>query len=305
MSMCSCDNLDYYSEFAEWVADLRQSKVLILSNRDVTVEPRLRGEDYYVYKLLEQLKKSGIRADTFYLSKNRTKFYQQEKMNNMENIENVVKKYDVILLHCISPFKLLKAKFKYNLKLIMPVFFLWNKVSSAFFNLKGLLGNIFWQLIISDYIATSSRVMKGLRVRGILRKIYLIPPVYECKYCNPIENANKLRKLKKRLPRKIKVVYIGSLNDKRFPLDSAVRKLRSYGASVCTLDVYTTSPIEQETYAVSNVTVNIKKKILLDKEKCKVLREAHLFIAPKRQTTMDPSMSVMEATYHGDIVIRI
>ena len=303
--MCSRDNLDYYSEFADLVADLKQSKALLLSNRDVTLEPHLRGEDYYIYKLVEQLKKSGIRADTFCLSKSRTKCYQQAKMNNIENIENLVKKYDVVLLHCISPFELLRAKFKYNLKLIMPVYFLGNKASSFVFNLKGLLGNTFWQPMISDYIATSPRVMKGLRVRGIFRKIYLIPPVYECKYCNPSENVNKLKKLKKRLPQKIKAVYIGSLNDKRFPLASAIRKLQSYGVSVCTLDVYTASPIEQETYAVSNVMVNVRKEILSDKEKCKVLREAHLFVAPKRQTTMDPSISVMEAIYHGDIVIRI
>jgi hypothetical protein len=299
-----CD-FNYISQFSEWVTKMGQSKVLVLTNRDIMVYPHVYGEDYYIHELMELLKKSGIGVGIAVFSNKGPKWYSGEKAKAIQNMEDLVKNYVVLLLHGVSPLKILRLKFKYNLKLVMPVFFLWNRASSAVFNLKGLVGNTFWQLIISCYIATSPRIVRGLRLRGVLRRIYFLPPMYKCKYCDPVQNAKKLKNLKKRLPLKVKVTYIGSLNNKRFPLVSVVKKLQNYRVGSYELAIYTTSQVREEAYTISNVKVDVKRKILSDKEKCKVLQESHLFIAPKPQTTMDPSISVMEATYHGDIVIRI
>ncbi|MCW4003657.1 MAG: hypothetical protein NWE95_07080 [Candidatus Bathyarchaeota archaeon] len=283
--------------------DLKHSKILFLSYKDITIEPHLHGEDRYLFKLFAQLRANEINADICCLPENTIQVSPQGKMSSLKSYEEIVADYDVVLLHCVSPKMLLRAKFKSDFKLVMPVYFLWNKASSLTFNLKGLMGNLIWQPLISNYIVTSTRILDGLKKRGLFRKIYLIPPTYECKYCNKIENANKLKKLKKSLPQKIRAVYIGSLNEKRFSINDAVLKLREFGIKDCALDVYTNSSIKQGTYNFGNIIFNVRKKLLLDNEKCKVLSEAHLFIAPKPETTMDPSLSVMEAEYHGNIII--
>lgn len=303
--MGSRDNSGSNSGIASWIESIDKSRVLLLSERNITVGPYLKGEDYFMNKLLGHLRAGGILADVFYLSKGVKGGYYSGETGKLEKLESLVGKYDLIILHCISPLRLLRAKTKYGVKLGMPVFFLWNNASSLLFNLKGVIGNTFWQPIINEYIVTSSEIERGLRARGVFKKINLISPTYDCKYCNVVENGKKLANLKRQLPKSVRAVYIGSLNVNRFSVDGAVKKLQSFGDCECNLDIYTESSIEEETFTVGNVTVNIKSKILSDEEKCKVLRGAHLFIAPKRHTTMDPPLSVMEASFHGNIVIEI
>jgi hypothetical protein len=42
---------------------LKHRKVLLLANRDFTAIPHLYGEDYYIYTLVERLKKNGVYID--------------------------------------------------------------------------------------------------------------------------------------------------------------------------------------------------------------------------------------------------
>lgn len=279
-------------------------KVLLATNKDIAVKPHLHGEDYYIYTLLARLKKNGISVHTAVFSKNTVKFYEQNKIENIQNMGTIMENYRRVLLFNVSPFKLLKLKFKYKLKLVMVVIFLWNKASSAISNVRSFVGDTLWQLIVDEYIATSPAVARGLKRRGIFRKIYLIPPVYTCKYCDWMENAKKLKRLEKRLPRRVRALYIGSLNPKRFSLVNVINRLRNDEERTYELNIYTSTPTRERAYKIGNVEVNVLMKILSDEEKCRVLRESYLFIAPNSGTTMDPSLSVIEAKYHGNIIAR-
>jgi hypothetical protein len=170
--------------------------------------------------------------------------------------------------------------------------------------LKNLIAATFWQIAVNEYIATSPGIARGLRLRGVFRRIYLVTPVYECEYCNPLRNIEKLRRLKEELPSKVKAVYIGSLNPKRFSLTDVVNSFNDDEQRLYELTVYTATPVLEKTSRIGRVQVKFVRKILSDAEKCRVLSESHLLIAPKRGTTMDPSITEMEAEYHGNIVIR-
>lgn len=300
--MCSSFNCST-SEFRAWANTLTQDKILLVTERDITLKPHLYGEDYYIYTLLKELKKTGIYVDIAVFPENSMRFYEQRKMKRMQDIEPITKSYDAIILHNVSPFKLLRAKFKYKFKLIMPVYFVWNKSSPAISNVRWLVGDTLWQLIVNEFIATSPTVVRGLKIRGIFKKIRLIPPVYRCEYCDLRKNRTKLIMLKKRFPKNVKAVYIGSLNHERLPLVKIENGLNSNNKRVYEVDIYTATPTKERTYEIGNVRVNIVRKILSDEEKCIVLCQSHLFIAPKRGTTMEPSISVIEAKHHGNVVV--
>jgi uncharacterized protein (UPF0216 family) len=94
------------------------------------------------------------------------------------------------------------------------------------------------------------------------------------------------------------------MSPKRFPLTQIIEALNRDEQRKYKLRIYTASQVKEETYQKGNIEVTIIKKTLSDEEKCKILRDSHIFIAPAIGTTMVPSISVMEAEYHGNIVIR-
>jgi hypothetical protein len=290
--------------FSDWAKTLRNKRVLVITNRNLNQRPFVFGEDQYVFGLMQELQQNGIQAETFWLAKKSSA--QALKGKKITDLKKVVENYDVIVLHGISPFLLLGAKLKYRLNIVMPVYFLWNKTLPLGSNLKAVLGSTLWQLAVSHYLATSPRVMKGLIARGIFRKIFLIPPTYKCICCNPNLNSHKLSALKAHLPEEVRAVYIGSMENTRFSIDSAIIALRNIKLNSCTLDIYTaTARAKQEKIVFGNITVNVTKRLLSEKEKCEVLRDAQIFIAPKFQSTMNPPMCVLEAEYHGNIVIQL
>jgi len=293
------------SSVGELARNLALGKTLLIAHRDITQKPLLRGEDYFMDRLLEKLKADGVSIDFAVLRQNVVKLNRQHCTDKVQNLDNVLKEYNAVILFGVSPSKLLIAKLRYKLRLMMPVVFLWNKSLSTISNLKNTIGHTFWQIAVNDYIATSSNIARGLRLRGIFRRIYLIKPVYECNYCSPLRNIGKLKRLKEGLPPTVKIVYIGSLKPKRFSLADVVNHFSNDEQRFYELNIYTATPVQEKTGRIGRVQVNIAKKILSDEEKCRVLSESHLVIVPRRGTTMDPSMTEMEAEYHGNIVFRI
>ena len=276
--------------------------MLFACNRDITLKPHLHGEDYYAYTLFTKLRENRVSVDIAVFSDNAVKFYGQDNREDAQTIDETLRRYDSFLLHGVSPLRLLGVKLRYKVKLLMLVIFLWNRATSNIFNLRWLAGKTLWQPVIDGYVVTSPTLVKGLRCQGIFRRIYVIPPVYECKYCHSRQNAENQRN---RLPQRVKAVYLGSLGPKRFPLVDVIRSLSSDRTRTYELDIYTTTQTPQKTFRIGNVEVNLYNQILSDEEKCRVLRESHLFIAPRDGTTMNPSMSIMEAEYHGITVARI
>ncbi|MEM2741631.1 MAG: hypothetical protein QXD95_05725, partial [Nitrososphaeria archaeon] len=166
------------------------------------MKPCLYGEDYYIQKIIEELRLNGISVDIIVMSNQR----------HLSNILKIARNYDVFILHNISPWKVFKAKIKHGIKIVMPVYFLWNKSSPLIYNLISRMGLTLWQLIIDEYIVPSPQIAKGLRLQGIFKRICFKPPAYKCEYCNPEENFKKLMKLREELPPYVKVTYIGSLS---------------------------------------------------------------------------------------------
>jgi len=280
------------------------NRVLFVANRDITVKQYIYGEDHYIQSLIKLTREEGGCADVAVIFKDEIKLYRYGGTMSVKNIIDIAKDYDVIVLHNVSPAKILRAKLKHKLRTIMPVYFLWNSALPTVSNIVGRIGLTLWQFIVDEYIVPSYSIARGLRLQGIFRKICVIPPLYKCVYCNFEENIKKRSMLTKELPAHVKVVYIGSLNLKRLPLVEVVKRFTKDQSRTYEITIYTADNVDEKVYVVKNVRIKIVKKILSAEEKCRVLRESHMFIAPRRGTTMIPSISVMEADYHGNIIIR-
>jgi hypothetical protein len=262
------------------------------------------GEDYYVLTLMKLIRGMGGSVDVASLSMDGVRLYKHGNFASMKSINDVAKDYDVIILHNVSPRKIIEAKIKYRIKVIMPIYFLWNKTSPLIHNLIGRMGTTMWQFIVDGYVVPSPLIYKGLRFQGIFKKIYIIPPLYKCPYCNFEENIKKRSMLERRLPVYVKVVYIGSLNLKRLPLKEVVEMFIKDRGRTYEIIIYTADNVSEKVYDVKNVRVRIINRILSTEEKCRILQGSHMFIAPRHETTMIPSISVMEAEYHGNIIVR-
>jgi hypothetical protein len=186
----------------------------------------------------------------------------------------------------------------------MPIYLLWNKASPLPYNLLSRIGITIWQFIVDGYITPSSLIYRRLRLQGVFKKIYIIPPLYKCSYCIFEENVKKKFMLERKLPTHVKVVYIGSLDLRRLPLIKVIKRFVEDQSRVYEITIYTAENISKKVYNIRNVKVRIISKILSEEEKCRILRESHMFIAPQHGTTMVPSISIIEAAYHGNIIIK-
>jgi hypothetical protein len=289
------------SKIAKWVSTLAAKRVLLASNRDITVKPFLYGEDYYIHTIVSELERCGVPVNFA--------IFSGKKMESLGrdaaiDIEKIVDEHTVVILHNVSPFRVCKVKIKKRMKVVMPVYFVWNKLLLAYTNLRGSLGLSFWQPIVDEYLVATPSVAERLRKLGIVRKISILPPEYTCTHCSHIDNSRKRAKLKTQLPRIVEMVYIGSMIPKRFPLPKITDTLNRHSQREYKLRIYTTSQVNNGTYQKGNVEIRIIRRRLSDGEKCKILRESHVFIAPAKGTTMEPSISVLEAEYHGNIIAR-
>lgn len=290
-----------------FIDDLTYGRILVLANRDVTMKPCMYGEDYYIQMLVNTLKVNRANVDiAMPLNREEFKVYMREGGNKIiSTIDEIIRGYDILILHNISPRKVLRAKIKYKkIKIIMPVYFLWNKGTPVITNIRNRIGLTLLQFIIDEYLVPSPKMVKSLRLQGIIKKIRFIPPVYRCKYCSFEKNKEKLERLKAGLPEKVKVVYIGSFSLPRLALLDVIKMFSKDQSRTYEVTIYTATPIKEGVYRINNVKVSIVRKVLSDGEKCRILSSSHLFIAPRRGTTMEPSISVMEAEHHGNIIIR-
>jgi len=279
-------------------------KILVLSNIDILSKSYIYGEDYYIRTLMELLRKIGNNVDLAVVYRDKIRVYRGGNLISVESIDDLIKDYNLIILHNVSPYEIIRVRIKYGIKVIMPIYLLWNRASPLIYNLLSRIGITLWQFIVDGYIAPSPLIYKGLRLQGVFKKILIIPPYYKCLYCNFEENIKKRYTLEKKIPNYVKVVYIGSVDLRRLPLIEVVKKFMEDQRRNYEITIYTADNIGEKVYKIKNVKVKIINKILSEEEKCKILRESHMFIAPRQGTTMAPSISVMEAEYHGNIIIR-
>lgn len=292
--------IDFFN-LPDYVDALVGERILLISNRDLNEKPFLHGEDYYISNFILEFKKKRIPVDLAVLEKNKVKINGRGAATTIdENLES----YTVLVIHNISPFHVVKSKIRCRHKMIMPVYFLSNRSSSIFDNSKWIIAPFLWQPIIDEYLVPSSILAQGLRRRGVTRHISVVPPAYSCPYCNPADNFEKKELLRTHLPETVNVVYIGQMLPERVDLTRITNALGRNLRNRYSLVVYTMSPVKEQMYNVDNVDVKIIRRKLSEKEKCEILRESHVFVAPAKGTTMEPSISIIEAEYHGNLVRR-
>lgn len=224
--------------------------------------------------------------------------------NLLTEIDHFVDNETLIILHNVSPFYIIKVKFNKKPRVVMPVYFLSNRVCSMLHNLNNRFGPIFWQLLVDEYLVASPAVAEGLKKVGMIRKINIVPPQYSCAYCNYMTNQNRKSHKNGILPSIVNVVYIGKVTEKRFPLLKIIKTMNDDKKRNYKLVIYTSSTIDDQKFQSGNVEVTMFHKKLSEKDKCEILSTCDTFIAPSRLTTMDPPISVIEAEYHGAIVLN-
>ncbi len=289
-----------YFDLQSYAEKFSKEQVLILSNRDLDVRPFLWGEDYYISSLMSQLKRKGIHVDTAIVS---GKKIRVNGSSIDENVDEVVHNFTTIILHSNSLSLIFKSRTQNKFKLIMPVYFLKNKCLPTFANLINGFRPLFWQRTVDEYLVASPTIASSLRKIGIIKTINVVPPAYVCPYCNRDGSAGKEELFTKQLPTTVCAVYIGAVLPERFDLKSTVNALeRNFGKYKLT--VYTASPVKERLWQENGSTVEVIRKRLSEKEKCEVLKKSHVFVAPKKGTTMEPTISVIEAEYHGNIIGR-
>ena len=69
------------------------------------------------------------------------------------------------------------------------------------------------------------------------------------------------------------------------------------------LTVYTASPVKEQLWQEIGSNVEVVSKRLSEKENWN-LKKSHVFVAPRKSTTMEPTISIIEAEYHGNIIER-
>ncbi len=280
-----------------------QGRVLLLSERDITVKPYVYGEDYYIQTLAQALRTNGVFVGTAIVSEDGIRLYEGETTKLFGAISEVTRHYNTVILHNLSPFVVWATKCKDGPKIMMPIYFLWHSTYSTLENIRNRIGVSVWQVAVDGYLVASPDLVRELRLQGVFRPIYLIPPVYHCSFCDFSHNQEKLRRLRSQLPTKVRVTYLGWLDDAALSLRDVIRSLNKDGNRTYQVRIYTLTPVPWKTFQNENVTVRIISKILSDQEKCEVLSRSDLFIAPLRDTTMLPPVSVIEAEYHGNIVV--
>jgi len=275
------------------------SRVLIIGNRDV-FKINTYGEDYYIRSLIDIL--TDLKCDVKFVKFNR-------RDNNKKEIIKLVKNegFRHVLLHNVSLLDFYTLR-KHNpsLLLVLIIYFTWNRSMPFHRNLLNNIGISIESRLADFLIVTSENIARELKFLGVKNKIITLPPHYECKYCSLRKNIMKYEKLLRELPRIVKATYIGSLNRKRFPLAKIIKLMRRDNR-LFNLTIYTADNIGGHNYTINygNIKVRIVKKILSEEEKCSILSDSHVFIAPCPRTTMDPPISVLEALYHGNIIITL
>jgi len=287
---------------ATWAHNLTTKSVLLLSNRDLDARPFLHGEDYYINTLVSELRKSGIIIDVAIFDRKKMCYSERSAITRASE---TVSNNTLVILHNVSPSNMLKAKVNQNIRVLVPVYFLWNRAMSLSNNLRTILGSFFWQIIVDEYLVPTQGLAKRMRRLGVFRRITVLPPEYSCPYCNSTNNLKKREMLRSQLPKVVELVYIGSMGPKRISMTAIVSVLNNDWQREYKLTVYTASQVKKEEYQKGNVRIKIVNRRLTERQKCQILQRSHVFVAPSRGTTMEPSISVIEAEYHGNIIVRV
>ena len=289
-----------FATIEDWVRSYTVNQVLLLSNRNIAARPFLYGEDYYMHTLMSKFAELGVSVHIITEHKRNTNSI--EAKFRTKSIDEMNDKNTLVILHNTSPYHVCKMRISKRTKVLVPIYFIGHKAFPIHSRLKGIMGLLLWQPLVDEYLVSSLSLAQGLKRLGIIKKINVVRPEYSCSYCDHNENMDKGFNLKRHLPKVVNMVYIGSMSEKRFPLKSLVDGLKRDMERQYKLRIYTASQVPGASYHEGNVEIRILPRRLTNEEKCEILRKSHVFIAPTPGTTMNPSISVIEARFHGNLI---
>lgn len=147
------------------------------------------------------------------------------------------------------------------------------------------------------------------------KKVHYIPPPIDVINFSPLDNKNS--KLHKNNSRQATLLYIGSINPKRFALIETLRAMELLAKKIdFTFNIFTFPRYKQDPTIYRQLErkieelgltdkIKIHRKILTKQEKADVYRSSVLYLFPVKRVNdlADPPISILEAMACGSIVV--
>jgi len=253
------------------------------------------GQDYYLRMLVCYLTEPRYKVRIIEV---------KEFINQVRNNKLKIKSKDYIHLFYIDLKSLIRVRrLCKDSKIIYHVYHLDDASWSRSHMMKW---NIFLWLInpyVDAYLTTSISLARKLYRRGL--RTVLVEPYYSCN-CGYFSLNSGLRKFYE-LPNEVRLLYIGRLHDKRFPLCKVVTALKNYANlfnQQLKLIVVSKSLSNNKIIKYGNLTVVLQNRYLSNSEKCKMYANSHFFLyIPRGNVAMNPPITLLESIYHMAIPI--
>jgi len=173
----------HLTDITNWAKNIGVSKVFLLTNRDIKFRPTVYGEDYYINTLIMEIEKAGVKVEIAQLCKDKIQFNGRQ----FNDLADIVSNNSMTIIHNPSPYYGLKSKLTKKVKVVVPVYFINNKVASIKNNLKSIFGIFLWQFFIDEYIVASPILAKNMRRIGVHKKVTVLQPHYACQIASITE----------------------------------------------------------------------------------------------------------------------
>jgi hypothetical protein len=270
---------------------MSEKNITIISGRHLNLERPKSGEEAFLQHFVKTLREAGFKVAKI-------------DPSDSKRIENL-RKSQIHLVYLPFRSLLLLKKMYPQSTFVYHVYYLNYATLPKYSEIKWRAGLALMSLFVDSYLSTSPVVVQDLR-RIILpsRNIFLLEPYYKCNNCS-FDCNYKLWSLKvKELQHGfLKILYIGYLNEWRFPYYAILRGLTRLKHKV-DLTVYTAENVNEKVYKYHNVTMHIYPRYLSENLKCDVYRGSHFFMyLPSRNAAIVPPMTLIEAVYHGAVPI--
>jgi hypothetical protein len=267
--------------------------ITIISERALDLDYPKSGEEVFLQGLLKVIKEMGFKV----IKVDSKRLFEIEILRH-------IKPSQIHLLYVPLKYLLLLKKAFPQSKLIYHVYYLSYATLPKYSEVKWRAGLTFMSLLVDSYLTTSLILARALKPIALFRNVFLLEPYYECNYCSLDNNyelwSSKAEELKHSM---LRVLYIGYINEWRFPYRAILRGLSKLKHKVH-LMVYTVEHTNEVVYSYRNITVSIYPRYLTDDLKCDVYRRSHFFLyLPLKNTAIIPPITLIEAVYHGAIPI--
>ena len=292
----------------------KHNKIVIVTNeRFLHSYKRKRiiyGEDYYLFGLLKILKQ--LHYDFILLSEH--SFLQNyNRLLCIKNVSIMFSNVSLVKLLIRKP-KIIKALNRS--RVLNIVYFLDHITNNLMERMRGRLGISLSKYFVDYFIVTSKDLLYLIK-RLLFPKssntiIKIIPPfVPVIKHNHALLTPSVIEHKDK-----VSITYIGTVSKERVDLINAIHHVyeilnpSKISVDIITLDYdrkyladFLRNVKDRKIASRCNIAIRVDVRYLPENKKCSILAKSDFFITPNPLATMRPSISVLEAFYHGTIPI--